>query len=112
MHVNTLVELAITNGHPRVSNDISLSLSLPQAWDTSSSDDMSVLSVVGGEGVSPATDVFYICQQYSLVFVLDITPTMIQVVYSHRRSTHTHSHTFPLIQQSCAEQQDSTGEAE
>jgi hypothetical protein len=41
---------------------------------------MSVLSVVGGEGVSPKTDVFYICQQYSLVFVVDMTPTMIQVV--------------------------------
>jgi hypothetical protein len=25
------------------------------------------------------TDVFYICQQYSLVFVLDMTPTMVQV---------------------------------
>ena len=44
----------------------------------------------GEEGVSPSTDVFYICQQYSLVFVLDMTSTMIQVV----RDTHsTHSDT-------------------
>ena len=51
-----------------------------QSWDGASSDDLSVLSVVGGGGVSPKTDVFYISQQYSLVFVLDMTPTMIQVV--------------------------------
>ena len=36
--------------------------------------------MVGVDGVSPGTDVFYICQQYSLVFVLDMTSTMIQVV--------------------------------
>lgn len=38
-----------------------------------------MLSVIEGEGVSPKSDVFYICQQHSLVFVLDMTPTMIQV---------------------------------
>ena len=51
-----------------------------QSWEECSSDDLSVLSVVGGGGVSTRTDVFYICQQYSLVFVLDMTPTMVQVV--------------------------------
>ena len=39
-----------------------------------------MLSVVGEESVSPNTEVFYISQQYSLVFVLDMTPTMVQVV--------------------------------
>jgi hypothetical protein len=56
------------------------SLLTGQSWAESSSDDLSVLSVVGGPGgVSAMTDVFYICQQYSLVFVLDMTPTMVQV---------------------------------
>ena len=54
-----------------------------QSWRDTSSDDLSVLSVEGGEregGATSNADVFYISQQYSLVFVLDLTPTMIQVV--------------------------------
>lgn len=39
-----------------------------------------MLSMLGEEEVTAGTDVFYICQQYSLVFVLDMTPTSMQVV--------------------------------
>ena len=39
-----------------------------------------MLSVVGGTQVVPSTEVFFISQQYSLVFVLDMSPTMISVV--------------------------------
>jgi len=38
--------------------------------------DISMLSAVGGNQLVPGTEVFYICQQYSLVFVLDMSPTM------------------------------------
>ena len=63
-----------------------------QSWkSSSSSEDLSVLSVVGGEGVSSKTDVFFISQHYSLVFVLDMTPTMIQVV-----NTHTHVYMYVI----------------
>ena len=65
---------------PSFPHSLSPSLTHTQPWDSSSSEDMSVLSVVGEEGVSPNTEVFYISQQYSLVFVLDMTPTMVQVV--------------------------------
>lgn len=56
-------------------------LSPPQTSDSSA--DLSVLSVLGGNQLAPGTDVFYICQEYSLVFVLDMSPTMMAVV-SHR----------------------------
>lgn len=46
----------------------------------SGSSDLSVLSVLGGSQVAASTDVFYLCQQYSLVFVLDMSPTMMAVV--------------------------------
>jgi len=36
--------------------------------------------MLGEEEVTAGTDVFYICQQYSLVFVLDMTSTTMQVV--------------------------------
>ena len=39
-----------------------------------------MLSMLGEEEVTAGTDVFYICQQYSLVFVLDMTSTTMQVV--------------------------------
>lgn len=43
--------------------------------------DIHVLGVGGGSGlVSPSTQVFYICQQYSLVFVLDMSLNMRSVV--------------------------------
>lgn len=45
-----------------------------------SSVDLNVLSALGGNQLAPGTDVFYICQQYSLVFVLDMSPTMMSVV--------------------------------
>ena len=48
-------------------------------------DELSVLSVQDGSVVTPATRVFYLCQQYSLVFVVDMSPSMTAVVrvYSH-----------------------------
>lgn len=42
--------------------------------------DISMLSAVGGNQLVPGTEVFYICQQYSLVFVLDMSPTMMTAV--------------------------------
>lgn len=42
--------------------------------------DISMLSAVGGNQLVPSTEVFYICQQYSLVFVLDMSPTMMTAV--------------------------------
>ena len=43
-------------------------------------DELSVLSVQDGSVVTPATRVFYLCQQYSLVFVVDMSPSMTAVV--------------------------------
>lgn len=43
--------------------------------------DIQVLGVCGGSGhVNPHTQVFYVCQQYSLVFVLDMSTNMRSVV--------------------------------
>ena len=44
------------------------------------SDDLSVLSSVGGDQVTPTTELIYICHRYSLVFVLDMGPSMMAVV--------------------------------
>lgn len=44
-------------------------------------EDIQVLGMCGNNGmVSPDTQVFYICRQYSLVFVLDMSPNMQAVV--------------------------------
>ena len=44
-------------------------------------DDIHVLGIRGGSShVTALTQVFYICQQYSLVFVLDMSSSMIAVV--------------------------------
>ena len=43
-------------------------------------DDFGLLSVVGTDLVSPSTLAFYICQQYSLVFVVDMSTNMMDVV--------------------------------
>ena len=43
--------------------------------------DIQVLGVCGGGNVvGPSTQIFYICQQYSLVFVVDMSPNMRAVV--------------------------------
>ena len=44
--------------------------------------DIQVLAVCGDSGnvVSPDMHVFYVCQHYSLVFVLDLSPNMRAVV--------------------------------
>ena len=41
---------------------------------------MKVISAVQCSQLSPNSNVFYISQQYSSVFVIDMTPSMIQVV--------------------------------
>ena len=46
-------------------------------------DDFDLLSVVGAELVSPSTLAFYICQRYSLVFVVDMSANMMAVVRTH-----------------------------
>ena len=46
-----------------------------------SDDNLSVLSSVGGDQVTPATELIYICHRYSLVFMLDMGPSMMAVVW-------------------------------
>ena len=58
-------------------------MSMPFTFDLQSdtyADDFGLLSVVGNDLVSPSTLTFYICQQYSLVFVVDMSTNMRAVV--------------------------------
>lgn len=71
-----------------------------QPWTISSSDDLRVLSSME-DSVSPSTDVFYICQHYSLVFVLDMTPTMIQVVGLLAHSVVMNQQLYTIRPQTC-----------
>ena len=43
-------------------------------------EDLNVLSALDGDQVASTTKAFYICHHYSLVFVLDMSPTMMAVV--------------------------------
>ena len=42
--------------------------------------EMNVLSALGGTQITPATEAFFVSQQYSLVFVLDMSAAMHCVV--------------------------------
>lgn len=56
---------------------------LLQTIDThhhSDADDLGIISVEGGSKVTPATLVYYLCPQYSLVFVIDMSHNVIRVV--------------------------------
>lgn len=58
-----------------------INLALQEAEERNNAEDISVLGMCGTGGVvNPSTQVFYVCQQYSLVFVLDMSNNMRSVV--------------------------------
>lgn len=62
-------------------NGPSINLALQEAEERNNAEDISVLGMCGTGGVvNPSTQVFYVCQQYSLVFVLDMSNNMRSVV--------------------------------
>lgn len=60
-------------------------------------DDFGLLSVVGTDLVSPSTLTFYICQQYSLVFVVDMSTNMMAVVSVVSRTPTAYSSYINII---------------